>query len=161
MTKFGTVPPEVPAQRLLSVCAPKVQTAVIAVLADLKDGREFPFETLRTDARQIYLHGFGRQYDDGRGIVTQAATVDTTWHGYGLAVDLVEKDATPWDAPDEFWQKIGKAAVRHGLSWGGYWTHPDRPHVQWGACPKSPTEDDHKLLHTQGIEAVWKKYGAI
>ena len=35
-------------------------------------------ETLRTDERQEFLYGFGRDYDDGRGIVTHSRAA-TSW----------------------------------------------------------------------------------
>jgi len=164
MAKFGIVPPEVPVQRSLDVCAPAFAAAVRAMLKTLEGGRaEWAFETLRTEPRQAFLHGFGRLYDDGRGKVTNAPTALTSWHGFGLAVDVVEKDATPWDAPVSFWNEIGDAAERGGLTWGGRWKRPrtDLPHVQWGQCPASPTEADRALFRAQGMRAVWAKYSAL
>lgn len=132
------------------------------MLAALEGGLpEHPFEWLRTAERQTFLHGFGRRYDDGRGKVTAALTHLNSWHGFGLAVDIVEKDATPWNAPVSFWNAIGDAAEANGLSWGGRWHRPDLPHVQWGPCPKSPTDEDRALYLSKGIEAVWVKYGAV
>ena len=154
-------PAEVPVIRTLDVLAPKFRVALEAMLADLAGGpEERLFETLRTEERQAFLYGFGRDYDDGRGIVTKAPTALNSWHGFAMAVDVVEKDATPWDAPPGFWEGIGAAAKRQGLVWGGSWEHPDRPHVQWGRCPVSPTRADIALMRTKGIEAVWEKYGA-
>lgn len=161
MPKFGIVPAEVPVNRSLDGLAPKFRVALDAMLRDLTGGPvEWPFETVRTPERQAFLYGFGRDYDDGRGIVTHAISNATTFHGYGLAVDIVEKDATPWTAPDTFWQAIGAAATAHDLKWGGHWKRKDLPHVYWGKCPATPTPHDQKLLHTVGPEAVWLKYGA-
>jgi peptidoglycan L-alanyl-D-glutamate endopeptidase CwlK len=161
VARFGVVPPEVPVERSLDVLAPAFRAAVLRMLARLEGGRtEWPFETLRTADRQGYLYGFGRDYDDGRGIVTRAELADTSWHGFGLAVDVVEKDATPWDAPPDFWASLGAAARAEGLVWGGDWKHPDRPHVQWGKCPASPPFKARALLQTDGMEAVWRLYGA-
>lgn len=161
MPKFGTVPREVPVQRSLERCAPKFRDAVMAMLKDLGGGlNEMVFETLRTEERQAFLYGFGRTYDDGRGRVTNAATALTSWHAFGLACDIVEKDATPWNAPVSFWNEIGDAAFNHGLMWGGRWSKPDLPHVQWGQCPSSPTDADRALLQAEGMTAVWRKYGA-
>lgn len=161
MAKFGAVPPEVPVTRSLDPCAPRFAAAVRLMMAKLAGGlSEQVFETLRTEQRQAFLYGFGRDYDDGRGKVTNARTALNSWHGFGLAVDIVEKDATPWDAPVTFWNLIGEAAVEQGLVWGGSWAKPDLPHVQWGKCPASPTDDDRKLFTEHGMEAVWRKYGA-
>lgn len=159
--RFGIVPPEVPVVRDLALLAPGFRERVERMLRDLEGGLpEWPFETLRTAERQAFLYGFGRTYDDGRGPVTKARTHLTTWHGYGLAIDVVEKDATPWDAPPTFWNAIGAAAERHGLVWGGRWKRADLPHVQWGACPTSPTAADARLAAAEGILAVQRKYGA-
>lgn len=161
MDKFGTVPATVPVQRSLELLAPRFGARVRAMLTDLAGGRpEWPFETLRTAERQRFLYGFGRDYDDGRGRVTNARSALYSWHGYGLAIDVVEKDGTPWDAPESFWFALGLAAERHGLVWGGRWKRPDRPHVQWGGCPVSPRLADRKLAVAEGILAVQRKYGA-
>ena len=161
MQPFGHVPPEVPVTRSLARCAPKFAAAVQAMMVRLAGGlEERVFETLRTEERQAFLYGFGRTYDDGRGTVTNARTSLKSWHGFGLACDVVEKDATPWSAPVGFWNQLGEAAEECGLTWGGRWTKPDLPHVQWGKCPATPTEADRALCAAEGIEAVWRKYGA-
>ena len=154
-------PKEIPVERSLDKCAPVFANAVRAMLADLSGLNAMAFETLRTPERQAFLYGFGRSYDDGRGKVTNARTNLNSWHGFGLAVDVVEKDNTPWAVPVGFWNKIGDAAKKHGLSWGGKWAKPDLPHVQWGKCPASPTPLDIALAQEQGIEAVQRKYGAL
>ncbi len=160
-TKFGIVPTEVRVQRTSDGCAPAFVRAVEATLRELEGGLpELPFEWMRTDERQRFLFGFGRDYDDGRGRVTKARTAEFTWHRYGLAVDVVEKDATPWNAPMSFWEELGEAGERNGLDWGGRWPSPDWPHLQWGRCPASPTAEDIALYATRGIVAVWEKYGA-
>lgn len=157
---FGVVPKEVPVQRALDFCAPDFVRRVRLMMADLEGGPpEMVFETLRTEERQTFLYEFGRSYDDGRGIVTRAKSALYSWHGFGMAIDVVEKDATPWQVPDGFWDALGTAAEKHGLVWGGRWTKPDRPHVQAGGLvPVSPTDDDRALYHAHGLSAVWKKY---
>ena len=155
-------PKEVPVQRDLNLCAPKFAAAVRAMMDELEGGpEERIFETLRTPERQAFLYGFGRDYDDGRGIVTNARTSLYSFHGFGLAVDIVEKDATPWNAPEGFWEAIGAAAKRNGLTWGGDWKKPDRPHIHWGKCPASPTSLDRALFTSEGMQSVWEKYDAI
>jgi D-alanyl-D-alanine carboxypeptidase-like protein len=163
MAKFGIVPPNVPIQSTFYGCAPKFVGAVYEALAALDGGRlENPFEWRRTPERQLYLYGFGRTYDDGRGIVTNAETPYKTWHYYGLAVDVVEKDNTPWDAPESFWLSIAEAAEKTGRLTSGYrWTKPDKPHLQWGLCPSSPSSQDIALAKSSGIQAVWRKYNAV
>lgn len=156
-------PAEVPVISRLNALAPKMQEAVTAIIKDMADQgfNARVFETLRTDERQAFLYGFGRQYDDGRGTVTKVQDARKGWHRWGMAVDIVENDASPWDAPQAFWQTLGKCAEANGLTWGGRWKFLDLPHSQWAGCPTSPTALDIALAADSGIEAVWKKYGAI
>lgn len=160
MPKLPPPPVEVPVQRTSRGCAPAFVRKIEAMLAELNDGRELPFEWLRTPARQRFLYGFGRDYDDGRGIVTNAQTSLYSYHGFGLAVDIVEKDATPWSAPPTFWNRMGEAAEAHGLVWGGRWARADLPHVQWNTGTPSPTTMDRALAEAGGIAAVWAKHKA-
>ena len=169
---------EVPATSDLAVLAPLVRTAVEAVLADMALGgfKAKVFETVRTPERQEFLFGKGRTPEqclevgvpavygwptcpDGK--VTKAPMNGFSWHGFGLAADIVENDATPWTASQAFWHCLGDSATKHGLIWGGSWARfPDLPHVQWARAPQSPTENDRLLLKDSGMQAIWRRYGA-
>ena len=163
MPKFGVVPPEVPVIGAIKFLAPKMQVATLAILEGMRQAgfNARAFETLRTAERQRFLYGFGRDYDDGRGTVTKVQDVRKGWHAFSLAVDIVEADRSPWDAPQAFWQTLGKLAEANGLTWGGRWKFLDLPHSQWGGCPTSPTDLDRALLASDGPEAVHRKYGAL
>ncbi len=160
--RFGVVPAEVRVQASLDGLAPQFRAALEATVRDVRAvGHAVRiFETLRTAERQKFLHGFGRLYDDGRGVVTHAESHLRTWHGFGLAADLVEDDKTPWNATPAFWNAIGVAAERHGLVWGGRWKFIDLPHIQWGGAPRSPTDNHRFVLGKSGAEAVWRLVGA-
>lgn len=163
MATLPKPPKEVPVERRLEVLAPAFRVAVEALLRDLEAETGFKyrlFETLRTPERQAFLFGAGREWDDGRGIVTNARTSLDSWHGFSLAVDIVEKDATPWDVPPGFWEALGRLCKKHGLTWGGDWKKPDRPHVQWGRCPASPSPLDKALWLERGAPAVWERHKA-
>ena len=56
-----------------------------------------------------------------------------SWHGYGLAADLCYAIGDPYAEHDHSltWAQIGHLAEVNGLIWGGRFTRPDRPHVQW------------------------------
>jgi hypothetical protein len=155
--RFGTVPPEVPRIYTLDDLNPSFRADVEAILAEISHERVF--ETLRTDERQAFLYGFGRLYDDGRGPVTKAATARDGWHMYGLAVDIVENDATPWVAPMAFWQSLGLAAEKRGCVWGGRWKRVDLPHVQKGGIPKSPGPRQWDAYLRGGLPQVWADLG--
>jgi hypothetical protein len=171
MAPLPAPPAEVPVESSLQALAPRFREALGRVCADLTAWGYAPrvFETLRTDARQRFLFDFGRSYDDGRGVVTQSATAVDTWHGYGLAADIICARRL-WDAPEDFWQVLGCSARRHGLVWGGDWNSNwssaderfvDRPHIQWGApARRSPSARAAELLRTGGMAAVWAEVDA-
>lgn len=154
-------PAEVPVCRELSACAPKFRLAVDRTLYAMRAEGFDPVvaETLRTRERQAFLYGFGRTYDDGRGIVTKAATAALSWHGYGLAADIISR-ASGWNARPAFWEALGLHALAHGLTWGGTWKARDLPHVQWGKCRQSPSARATSLFAAGAIEAVWREVDA-
>jgi hypothetical protein len=64
-------------------------------------------------------------------------------------------------AKNEKWFKdVGAVFKANGCDWGGDWKKPDTPHMQWGACPASPTEAIKTLMKTKGMKAVWALLGA-
>ena len=149
----------VPVERSLDGLAPRFRARIEQLVAAVPDA--MVYETLRSEARQQYLYGFGRQWDDGRGIVTNSETNIDTWHGYGLAVDIIHK-AKGWDAPADWWDRLGAEAIIRGLTWGGKWTFKDLPHVQWGPpMRRSPSPSASLLKAKGGNEAVWKVVEAI
>lgn len=156
---------EVPINRDLSVLAPKFRIKVerLITMLNTEHGKDaFVFETLRTTERQGFLYGFGRVYDDGRGVVTHSRDADESWHHYGLAVDIISK-SKEWDAPYTFWRDLGASARSLGLHWGGDWrSFQDLPHVQWGEPMRdSPSPRAARLLAQGGLPAVWKEVGAL
>jgi hypothetical protein len=159
-----TPPPEVPIDTSLDALAPKFRAKVEELLTQLtaKGWDPVVAESVRSNARQQYLYGFGRQYDDDRGIVTNSQDGDETWHHFGLAVDIISK-SKQWDAPPRFWNDLGATAIALGLSWGGLWvSFADRPHVQHGPpMRQSPSPRAARLLADGGMEAVWKEVQAI
>lgn len=159
---FGIVPLEVPLQRHLEALAPEFLARLARVFEEMvRAGHDpFVFESLRSHERQEYLFGFGRSYDDGRGIVTNSGSGFETWHFYGLAVDIVSSQNL-WNAPVAFWRDLGAAVRRYGLAWGGDWPNfPDKPHVQFGPpMPQSPTASTVDLFRAGGNAAVWKHLG--
>lgn len=146
---FGHIPKEPPAIRSLDGLAPKFLAALLSVYPNLA---ELVSETLRTDERQEWLHGFGRSYDDDRGIVTMAATADHGWHKFGLAVDL-KRPPTEEEA-----EKLRAANISLGMDWQKF---VDPPHLQWGEpMRQAPSERAADLYRTEGVEALWRVVGA-
>jgi hypothetical protein len=163
MAKLPPPPKEIPVNRSLDVLAPRFRARVHMVVAGMVGlGLDaYVFETLRTNERQSYLYGFGRRYDDGRGVVTHSVDADESWHHYGLAVDIIS-ESKGWDAPPKFWRVLGETARGSGLHWGGDWkSFQDLPHVQWGSpMRQSPSPRAARLFAEGGFKAVWKEVGA-
>lgn len=127
-------------------------------------------ESYRTDARQAFLAGFGRQYDDGRGVVTKALTAAKSLHGYRCAIDVWDSTNpnapyTPKD-PTTFYKHLRQACTELGIRSGMDWNNngiadekfPDRPHIQDMRAPVSPSYQD-QADHARGdLKACWKRW---
>lgn len=161
--KLPPPPPEVRRVVTLDACAPRFARAVEYTIDEMfRLGWKCQvYESLRTNERQKWLYGFGRDYNDGRGIVTKATNGFRSWHFYGLAVDIVQLDATPWDAPKGFWADLGRIGASRGLTWGGKWKQLDLPHLQWGKCRTAPSYKSKQLFLQGGNRAVWEAVGAL
>lgn len=169
-------PAEVPVRKDLELLAPRFRVKLTKVLVRMRERGFDPVvvETLRDDDRQRFLYGFGREYDDGRGVVTKAATADTTWHGFGLAADVISHSQR-WDAPEEFWTALGEESRAEGLTWGADWDgdgiqadrdpdekFADRPHVQFGPpMRRYPSPLAKQIRDEHGLEALWRTVGAV
>lgn len=126
--------------------------------------RPLVWETLRTETRQAYLFGFGRYYDDGRGIVTRVQSAWYGWHRYGCAVDLIHP-VTRWGATRAYFAAMGEEARRVGLVWGGDWNNNgewedesffDGPHFQVGApARRTPSDKARLIVEAEGLDALW------
>lgn len=169
MARFGIVPPE-PARVTSTDAEPRRFRLAADAWADAMRRRGFPVEieeTLRTDARQRWLYGFGRLYDDGRGIVTNAPDGSHTWHRYAVARDYA--CALAATHPDEYRRAAIFAAEACGLTSGYDWHHDggatthfvDGPHIQFGKCAVSPTWRSALLYTAGGLPAVHKAIGAL
>lgn len=141
---------------------------------------------LRADLFQKNLYALGRTIRNPDGvspekplgnIVTKSQDALSSWHGYGLAGDIVfldEKGNWTWSgmprvtktsggyiwnkAVENRWHELAKVAAMFGLEWGGDWTRvePDFPHFQMKGGFKN-TLEARKVYTEQGIEAVWKR----
>lgn len=150
----------------LALLAPEFGAAVTTALGACNSAglEAMVYEGFRSLERQAWLYAQGRTRDGP--IVTYASSNLTSWHGYGLAVDIVHRE--------RFWEPFGKDAARneawfkqvseifkkHGCNWGGDWSKPDTPHMQWGRCTASPTEGVRELMTTKGVRAVWDALAA-
>ncbi len=89
---------------------------------------------LRSWVAQAALYAQGRT-KPGR-IVTKARP-GSSWHNYGLAIDLglfkngVYLDEKQPGLADKLYAEIGAIAAAHGIEWAGNWkSFPETPHFQ-------------------------------
>jgi peptidoglycan L-alanyl-D-glutamate endopeptidase CwlK len=92
---------------------------------------------LRSWSQQAALYAQGRT-KPGR-IVTKARP-GSSWHNYGLAIDLglfaagKYLDAAAPARAAKIYKELGTLAVSQGLEWAGNWkSFPEGPHFQWTA----------------------------
>lgn len=113
----------------------------------------------RTFAQQDALYAQGRTEAGNR--VTNARG-GQSWHNYGLGADLVFSTANgqPSWPENGNWTRYGQIAEANGLTWGGHWRNPDRPHVElhpgFGAGDAGQFARD---MRQGGLEAVWDRMG--
>ena len=143
--------------------APAFRAAVEAALAEC-NAQQPPLnakvhETFRSNELQAVYYERGRTVKPPDKPVTNAPDNTSSWHGYGLAVDVIHA-TKGWDAGDAWFRQVAEIFKRHGCKWGGDWTKPDAPHFQWGRCKPSPSPVAKELIRTQGVVAVWEAVGA-
>lgn len=152
----------------LNLLAPRFKRAVEAAIADCNDparpggslGAKV-FEGFRSPELQALYFQRGRTIKPPPKPVTNAPTNEFSWHGYGLAVDVIHKTRFWEPEGGEAWfRQVAAEFAKHGCRWGGDWTSPDLPHFQWGKCRASPSDRARSLLRSGGIEAVWQAVGA-
>jgi hypothetical protein len=114
-------------------------------------------ESLRSSELQEHYYAQGRTRPGP--IVTNARSSLYSWHGYGLAVDVISA-ARAWNTTAAWRQAVADVFKSCGLAWGGDWSKPDLPHFQWGKCRPSPSDRARELLSAGGLEAVWREVKA-
>lgn len=107
---------------------------------------------LRTADEQNALYAQGRTKPGPK--VTYAKAWQSN-HNYGLAVDFCPfvNSKPDWNAPRAVWKRIGEAAERQGLEWGGRWAKfRDMPHVQ---LPGLSVAQCFALSGGANLQPVW------
>jgi peptidoglycan L-alanyl-D-glutamate endopeptidase CwlK len=148
--------------RDLTILAPKFRQAVASAIEDChRRGLDaYVFEAYRSDVLQAEYYTRGRTVIPPPKPVTNARSNLYSWHGYGLAVDVISR-VHGWDKPPSWFAEVSKSFKQFGCKWGGDWTMRDLPHFQWGPCRPSPSDKARELFRSGGLEAVWNAVGAI
>lgn len=152
--------------RDLSLCAPLFAAAVTKAIAECNAEAwdAVVFEALRSEELQ--------QWDFANG-VSNAPHVWNSWHGYGLAVDVVSRQHG-WDLwgrsiPTAWQTNVVRIFKANGLSWGGDWAGGVGPghavdwdHFQLATLKKSPSIISVTLFQSapDGYKKVWPIVGA-
>jgi peptidoglycan LD-endopeptidase CwlK len=118
---------------------------------------------LRSWEEQAALYAKGRTDHTPPDEIVTNAPAGSSWHNYGLAVDVVPmiEMGPDWNVNHPVWRRIVAVGTTLGLESGSVWrTFPDWPHFQLtGRLPLSPTLDIKQVLMTEGIPAVWERSG--
>jgi hypothetical protein len=148
-------------RRELDLLAPLFQEAVERALRDCRARGidAYVYETYRTAELQALYYARGRTIIPPLKRVTNASNNLHSWHGYGLAVDVISK-TYGWNRPESWFAEVAKAFKAQNCRWGGEWTMKDLPHFQWGRCKPSPSDRARQILQADGVEGVWRAVGA-
>lgn len=157
----GAVGIAVSVDRDLDRLAPGFAAVVRLALADCAalDLDAFVYEAHRSQELQALYYARGRTIRPPEHTVTNASSNLYSWHGYGLAVDVISLEHL-WDRPESWFAEVAECFKTRGCKWGGDWKARDLPHMQWGACKPSPSDRARGLLATRGLHAVWEAVGA-
>lgn len=142
--------------------APKFRDAVDRAIADCatRGLDAFVYEAYRSHELQMIYFARGRTVVPPTRPVTNASSNLFSWHGYGLAVDVISR-ARDWDVPASWFASVAECFKAHNCKWGGDWVMKDLPHFQWGPCRPSPSDRAREILASEGLEAVWAAVGAL
>lgn len=145
----------------LNRLAPRFRAAVNAALAECAaaglDAKVY--EALRSPELQALYYARGRSVIPPPRPVTNAQSNLYSWHGYGLAVDVISR-SKGWDQPRDWFGQVAGIFKKYGCAWGGDWKQADLPHFQWGRCKPSPSDLARQLIEQRGMAAVWQALGA-
>ena len=145
----------------LEKLAPRFNAAVTQAMAACTAAglRAVIYEALRSEALQQLYYARGRTTVPPAYTVTNARSNLFSWHGYGLAVDVIH-ETLGWDAGDDWFAEVATHFRAADCRWGGEWKVTDLPHFQWGLCRPSPSDRARQILATNGMAAVWAAVGA-
>jgi peptidoglycan L-alanyl-D-glutamate endopeptidase CwlK len=148
--------------RDLALLAPVFRAAVERAIADCQARQldAYVYEAYRSPELQALYYARGRTIVPPTKPVTNAPTNLQSWHGYGLAVDVISKSKA-WDQPEEWFARVAESFAKFGCRWGGEWKQRDLPHFQWGRCQPSPSDSARVLIAAGGLPAVWDAAGAV
>jgi hypothetical protein len=147
--------------RDLATLAPKFRAAVEEAIGGCaRDGLDaIVYEAYRSPELQAAYYARGRTEIPPTHTVTNAKSNLYSWHGYGLAVDVISK-SKGWSESEDWFAKVAEHFRAAGCRWGGEWKMKDLPHFQWALCKPSPSDRARELIAMGGMETVWEAVSA-
>ena len=86
-------------------------------------------DTLRTQAEQDALYAQGRTV---KGDIVTWVKYPNSGHNWGVAFDFCRNvKGSEYDDSDGFFSKVGAIGKSLGLAWGGNFSKPDKPHLEY------------------------------
>lgn len=148
-------------QNSLDLLAPKFKEAILAGLIECRKNKidAYVYESLRSEELAKLYYARGRTIIPPSHTVTNAPNQLYSWHGYGLAVDIISR-SKGWNQPRTWFEDMAACFINRGCSWGGDWHFEDLPHIQWGKCKPSPSDLARTIIAAHGMNAVWIACGA-
>src|SRR5438105_331319 len=102
----------------LQYLAPLFREAVVAALAEFNAGKEddssraIIYETYRSNGLQLIYYARGRQVRPPNETVTNAKSNLYSWHGYGLAIDVIH-EKLEWGASRQWFEDVAAVFKNH------------------------------------------------
>jgi peptidoglycan L-alanyl-D-glutamate endopeptidase CwlK len=157
----GTSDATLRVSRDLTLLAPRFRDSVELAIRECNLGGldAFVYEAHRSVELQALYYARGRTIIPPPAPITNARDKLFSWHGFGLAVDVISR-AAAWSAGEAWFERVASVFRRHGCRWGGEWRMRDLPHFQWGPCKPSPSDLARQIYRTDGLRGVWLKVGA-
>jgi peptidoglycan L-alanyl-D-glutamate endopeptidase CwlK len=144
-----------------------VHPALAAKVRQMADILDEQFITIRVTQGLRSMDEQAALYAQGRttpGKIVTNALPGTSWHNFGLAVDVAPFDAEgqpDWNVNHPSWKNIVATGEGLGLFSGSkFRTFPDWPHFQLtGDLPVSPDDATRQAFKVGGLLAVWSNTG--
>jgi len=145
---------------------PKVADAVASILTEAR-ARSLNvgvFSGVRQPEDQEKLYALGRTVVNPNGKTPEKPLGDivtngkpwSSWHNYGLAIDIVFKNEKGWTWDKKFdeWEELGKVGEIFNLEWGGRWKMQDLPHFQKRGSIQG-VGHAKEILFSKGLDFLW------
>src|SRR4029453_4624924 len=119
-----------------ALLAPVFRAAVERAIADCQARQldAYVSQGVRSPGLQALYYARGRTIVPPTKPVTNAPTNLQSWHGYGLAVDVISK-SKGWDQPEEWFTRVAESFAKFGCRWGGGGKQRALPHFPGGRRP--------------------------